>query len=65
MDLDRDTPVAEYVDKHGRIKKYQPFPMRVTPRQAVPDHQQQPRHDQDLEPPDVAMGDAAQIDWGA
>ena len=30
IDLDRATPVAEYVDKNGRIKKDQPFPLRVT-----------------------------------
>lgn len=30
IDLDRKTPVARYVDKHGRIKREQPFPLRVT-----------------------------------
>jgi hypothetical protein len=30
INLDRNTPVAEYVDKNGRMKKDQPFPMRVT-----------------------------------
>jgi hypothetical protein len=30
VDLDHDTPTAEYVDKNGRIKHDQPFPLRVT-----------------------------------
>jgi hypothetical protein len=30
VDLDRDTPIAEYVAKDGRLKKDQPFPLRVT-----------------------------------
>jgi hypothetical protein len=30
IDLDSDTPVAEYVDAKGRPKRRQPFPVRVT-----------------------------------
>jgi hypothetical protein len=30
VDLDRDTPVADYVDAHGTLKRDQPFPLRVT-----------------------------------
>jgi hypothetical protein len=30
IDLDHDTPIAEYVDKNGRVKRDQPFPLRVT-----------------------------------
>jgi hypothetical protein len=30
VNLDKDTPTAEYVDKNGRPKRDQPFPLRVT-----------------------------------
>jgi hypothetical protein len=30
IDLDSETPVAEYVDAKGRVKRRQPFPLRIT-----------------------------------
>jgi hypothetical protein len=30
IDLDRDNPVAEYVNAKGKVKRTQPFPLRIT-----------------------------------
>jgi hypothetical protein len=30
IDLDRDTPVADYVDANGKVRGRQPFPLRIT-----------------------------------